>query len=325
MIRYDKKMKLLLIDFPNPKSPRALRPHHIEKVKKLLKRGDELVIALSAKETDADIIAGFPNEVATLGMPKNVRWIHSFSAGVNKFLTPELVKSPIIVSNSAGIHAIPIAEHVLGMLLMFARLFHITLYNQEQKRWEPQENIQELNGKTILIVGLGHIGNEVARLCHAFGAHVLAITKTKKKKTANVDELKTLEHLDSFLDRADFVVLCLPYTKDTHHLFDIKKFTRMKPSAVIINIGRGSVINEHDLIYALKQKIIAGAGLDVTEIEPLPKTNPLWEMENVILTPHHSGLSEKYMDRAIEVFIKNLKAFRSNKNLPSQIDKEKGY
>ncbi len=318
-------MNLLLIDFPNPKSPRALQSHHIEKVKKSLTRGDELVVALSPKETDADIIAGFPNELAKLGIPENARWIHAFSAGVNKFLTPQLVKSPIIVSNSSGIHAIPIAEHVLGMLLMFSRLSHIALQNQMRKRWEPREDIRELNGKTIFIVGLGHIGIQVARLCHAFGTKILAIGRTEKKKPAMVDELKTSEYLDSFLPRADFVVLCLPYTSQTHHLFNMARFNIMKPSAIIINIGRGGVIDENDLIHALKQKIIAGAGLDVTEIEPLPKENPLWGMENVIITPHHSGISEKYMDRAIEVFIKNLKSFRANKKLPTQIDKEKGY
>jgi phosphoglycerate dehydrogenase-like enzyme len=135
----------------------------------------------------------------------------------------------------------------------------------------------------------------------------------------------TLDDLNSWLRHADYVVITLPHTKDTHHLFDRDKFVLMKKSARIINIGRGGIISETDLIEALRGGVIAGAGLDVTEVEPLPESSPLWDMPNVIITPHHSGLSHKYMDRAVELLCKNIEAYLAHKPLPTEVNKELGY
>ena len=177
----------------------------------------------------------------------------------------------------------------------------------------------------MLIVGLGHIGTQAAKLAHCFGMHVIATNRELEDKPEFVEEIKSPDQIDEMLPRADFVVLSVPHTKETHHMFNTEKLQKMKPSAVLINIGRGGVVNENDLIAALEQKTIRGAALDVTEIEPLPSDSPLWSMENVIIPPHHSGTSIDYMNRAIDRFCLNIQAFLENKPLPNLVDKERGY
>lgn len=311
-------------------NPYFFKDVYKEGLKRVSKKVEVVVIQSEELETyilDADILAGFPMhlEAVDIKRAKKLKWMHSFSAGVDRVLTAELVRSPIIVSNSSGIHATPIAEHVIGFMLLFTRGFVTTFRNQQKHVWEKRGELVELRGKTVLVVGLGHIGSEVARLAYAFGARVLAISQSTKEKPPFVDTLKTGASLDALLAKADFVVLSLPHTKETHHLFNKTTFKRMKQSAALINIGRGGLINEDDLIEALKKKIIGGAALDVTEEEPLPEESPLWDMGNVAITPHHSGLSEKYMERAIDLLCLNLKAFLTGKLLPNVIDKRKGY
>lgn len=343
-------MKLLIVTRNNtlPKTPArppsgrrrhrsalARHPHrftlnHLNAIKKAAGKKVEVVevsdAALALKHaSDADIIAGFPATIPPLADAKNLKWLHSFSAGVDRVLRPEVLASPILVSNSSGIHATPIAEHVIGFMLLFTRRFYQTFKNQQNHVWNKDDTVAELRGKTVLIVGMGAIGTEIARLVHAFGASALALARTRKTKPAFVKELKTAAALPTLLPKADFVVVALPHTKDTHHYFGMREFRRMKQTAVIINIGRGSLINERELIEALRKKIIKGAALDVTETEPLSEESPLWEMEDVVITPHHSGLSERYMDRAVDLLLKNLRAFLRGETLPTLIDKKLGY
>lgn len=274
---------------------------------------------------DAEVIAAFPMRVPAITETPRVKWIHSFSAGVDKILTQEVIDSDIIVSNSSGIHATPIAEHIIGFLLMWTRRFPQALRNQVRHAWMPDQTLDECYGKNVLIVGLGEIGRETARLVHAFGAHVVAVSRSPKEKPEFVEKIGLQNDLDAYLSQADFVIITLPHTTETHHLFDAKKFALMKKSAVVINIGRGGIIHEKDLIGALEKKTIAGAMLDVFEKEPLPQDSPLWEMENVIITPHDSGLSQQYMNRAVALFCKNLRAYLSGEKLPNEVDKTLGY
>lgn len=307
----------------------VLTKEHVKKIKAVDKSLEVIVIANTAAAkkyaADADIIAGYPRTIPALAGAKNVKWIHSFSAGMDWVLTPEIIKSPILVSNSSGVLAVPIAEHVMGYMLIFARGFLSSLENQKKRLWKRDETLTELRGKTVLIVGLGNIGGEVARLAHAFGCHVIAVTRNTREQIDWVHDIKKASMLDRMLPKADFVVSCLPHTKETHRLFKAARFRKMKPAAIFINIGRGGLVNEKDLIVALRKKIIAGAALDVTEIEPLPSSSPLWEMPNVIITPHHSGGSEHAIDRAIDRFILNLKAFLIGDRLPNLVDKKLGY
>lgn len=335
-------MKLLILPYPEnialgkKRIPRNPHPHlftdiHVKKIEGTEKKGKlQVLIATNEKEAIAclphvDIIAGFPRTIPPLANAKKLKWLHSFSAGVDRILTPETKQLPILVSNSSGIHKTPIAEHVIGFMLIFTRKFLSSFRNQEQRVWEKNPQVSELKEKTVLVVGLGEIGSEVARLSHAFGARVLALTRTKKVKPHFIEKLATSDMLHTVLGKADFVVVCLPYTSKTHHFFGMREFKCMKPSAVLINIGRGAIANEKELIEALKKRIIAGAALDVTETEPLPIKSSLWGIQNVIITPHHSGWSEKYMDRAIDLFCDNLKAFLAGKELPNLVDKIRGY
>lgn len=308
---------------------RALTKEHVKKIKAV---GKNISVAVTADAAvaarhalDADIIAGYPRTMPLVAGAKNVKWVHSFSAGMDRVLTPEIIKSPILVSNSSGVLAIPIAEHVMSYMLIFSRGFLRSLENQKKRLWQRDDMLTELHGKTVLIVGMGRIGSEVARLSRAFGCHVIALTRDGRSDNEWAHEVKKASVLERVLSKADFVISCLPHTPETHHIFDAKKFGLMKPSAYFINIGRGALVREKDLIAALKKKIIAGAGLDVTEIEPLPASSPLWNMPNVIITPHHSGGSEHAMDRAIDRFILNLKAFLTGDRLPNLVDKKLGY
>ncbi len=323
-------MKILLIKTERA-IPLLITEKHLEKIRAVNKSIKVAAVSSIDKQEiakqlkDADVIVGVPGVFPSIKYVKNFNWIHSFSAGVEKLLTPEVIKSKIIVTNSAGIHATPIAEHVLAFMLIFTRKFSDTFQKQKSKVWKPNQDLTELRDKTVLIVGLGNIGKEVARLSCSFGANVVAVKQNTENKPDFVGKLYVKDDLERALPKADFVVLCLPLTKDTHHLFGMGKFRRMKKSAIIINIGRGRLINEKELIKALDKKIIGGAGLDVTEEEPLSQKSKLWEMENVVITPHHSGWSEKYMDRAIDLFCLNLKAYLTNKPLPNLVDKKLGY
>lgn len=325
-------MKILISTYPvaDPAHPHFFKRAHLDAVRKIAGKKADIVVTADRNEAaahiaDAEVLACFPLTIPPLAGAKNLKWLHSFSAGVDRVLTPETARMPMMITNSSGIHATPIAEHLIGFMLIFTRGFYKTFKNQQKRIWRKDETISELQGKTVLIVGLGDIGFETARLARAFGARVLAIARGKKERPDFVDELKTGAYLDKMLSLADFIAICLPHTKETHRLFNMSKFKLMKKTAIVMNIGRGGIINEKELIEALRQKIIGGAALDVTEEEPLPKTSPLWRMENVIITPHHSGLSEKYMDRAIELFCKNLRLFQNGGLLFNEVNKKRGY
>ena len=323
-------MKILLIE-PEDSSFRSITKEQKEQILSLSSDIElEVVSALNTTDIekhlkDAEIVAGIPRAIPDLSLAGKLKWVHSFSAGMDRVLTPELVDSPILASNSSGIHATPIAEHIIGFLLIFTRQFYQSFRNQQEKIWQRINELTELRDKIVLVVGLGHIGKETARLASLMGAKVLAIDQAGKEKPDFVETLETKEKFNELLPLADFVVICAPLTKETHHLFGKEKFKQMKPTAVLVNIGRGAIVNERELIDALENKVIAGAALDVTEEEPLAKESPLWEMDNVVITPHHSRISERYMERAIDLFCENLNAYIKGEKLPNLVDNSAGY
>jgi phosphoglycerate dehydrogenase-like enzyme len=310
-------------------NPHALRPHHETAIREAAGSSLQVVIAApsqaSAHYAEAEIVAAFPMRIPSLAELPEAKWLHSFSAGVDKILTPEVRASPIHLTNSSGVHATPIAEHIVGFMLLFTRQFPQALRDQRAHEWRKERALGEVKGARVLIVGMGEIGTETARLLHAFGAHVSALSRSAKQKPEFVEHLASSDKLDELLPEADVVVITLPHTSETHHLFDAKKFALMKRSAVLINIGRGQIVNEPDLVAALQTGTIAGAGLDVFETEPLPKESALWDMEQVIITPHNSGLSHQYMNRAVELFCKNIRAYLMHEPLPNEVDKQLGY
>lgn len=258
-------------------------------------------------------------------MAPHLEWIHALSAGVEKLLFPEIQAADTILTNSKGIHGIPVSEHVLAMMLAFSRGLNLSIRQQDMKSWKRMRT-DELHEHTLAIVGLGAIGREIAKKAKALGMNVLA---SKQEMTTELfaDKLYPPDEdsLQEMLSQADYVVIALPLTENTENLIGLKQFKVMKPSAYFFNISRGAIVNEADLITALEQKLIRGAGLDVFTHEPLPETNPLWTMPNVIITPHVAALSPAYLDRAIKLFADNLTRFIQGRDMINLVDKFKGY
>lgn len=257
-----------------------------------------------------------------LDAPK-LTWIHSLSAGIEGLIFSEIKNANTILTNSRGIHGIPVSEHVFAMMLAFTRGLDVFIRQQAKHQWK-RTTVDEIHGKTIGIVGLGSIGREIAKKAKGMGMQVVASKQTMTTELF-VDELYPPENLHELLSLSDFVVTALPLLEETKHLFTIKEFAAMKPSAYLINIARGGIIKQDDLVAALEQKLIKGACLDVFDEEPLPESSPLWDMENVIITPHVAALSPSYLDRAIKLFADNLSRFQQNKEMLNIIDKAKGY
>jgi phosphoglycerate dehydrogenase-like enzyme len=277
---------------------------------------------------DAEIITGWKKgiEKECLAPQSKLKWIQTWSAGVDSLPLESLESKNIIVTSANGVHAYPISESIFAFMLGLTRKIHTYVKNQQEKKWHHSGIKLEMHEKTIGIIGVGAIGKETAKIAKAFGMRVLGVRHSGKQQEY-VDEMYTTDQLDMVLPNCDYVVVTLPLTKDTKNLFDSKKFDLMKPSAFFINIGRGEIVVEGDLITGLQNGIIAGAGLDVFEQEPLSADSPLWEMENVIITPHIAGSTEHYNQRVIEnILIPNLKNYISG-TLPSvnHVDFSKGY
>jgi len=276
---------------------------------------------------DADILVslGFDNEYTPSRIMNStkVKWIHILAAGVENLPFKEIKQKNIIVTNSNGIHKIPISEHVFGMLLNFTRNLYIFQEQKKQKLWKKQIGT-ELYGKTMGIIGLGSIGREIARKAKAFDMKVIG-TKNNKIPLENVDCVYGSEDLEQVLSQCDFVVIALPSTPQTNKLISRREFESMKDGAYFVNISRGEIVDEVELIKALKNGKLKGACLDVFEEEPLPKDSELWNVDNVIISPHLAALSPAYFDRAFKIFLYNLNAFQENKNLKNIIDLDKEY
>jgi phosphoglycerate dehydrogenase-like enzyme len=286
----------------------------------------------SAKEkldtllAEADVIYGLILPKSFLERAPKLKWIQMMSAGVDRLKDTDIWRSRVIITGVSGIHATPIGEFVLELMLMFAKGAPLCFQMKQKRQWQRYMP-RILRDKTVGIVGLGHIGGEVARLSKAFGMRVVATRRSVKQagKARYVDLLLPREQMRQLLAESDYVVLSVPLTPETHHIIGEAELKAMKPTAYIINIGRGNLIDEEALIHALDEKRIAGAGLDVTETEPLPKESRLWDFENVILSPHVAGGMEDYVMRATALFCDNLRRYLNGKKLRNVIDRDKGY
>lgn len=324
-------MKILLVQAPDvDTSPMMeITDSQLEKIKSVDPTLEIKTVFDNKEEIDkeienTDIIITTDFSQINFEKAKNLKWIHTANAGIND-LPQFVIDSDIIVTNSSGVHPTQIAEQVFGYMIMFSRqlnIFHRTQVLQKQWQKKDTSKLFELSGKTLGIVGYGRIGKRIGEIGKAFNMHVIAFVRTEKKGDSGI---KYYTELNSMLSECDFVVNILPLTKETERMFEIEQFKSMKPTAYFINVGRGQSVKEKDLIEALEQKLIAGAGLDVFEEEPLPKESPLWNMENVIITPHSAGSVVNYMDKVIDIFCQNLKAFLNNKPFPNLVDKKRGY
>ncbi len=240
-----------------------------------------------------------------------VRWLHTPSAGIDHLLTPPLrARSDIILTNSAGMHGIPIAEFVIGFMLQHVKHFSELRAAQAQQYWLESLDIHELYDATLLIIGLGGIGQEVARRAAAFGMRVWGSRRTAQP-VPNVERVVGPDAWRELLPEAQFVVIAAPLSAETHGMLDTAALRSMRPDAYLINIARGAIIEEAALIQALREGWIAGAALDAFEIEPLPADNPLWSLPNVFVTPHCTWRSPHMHRRAAERFLENLQRYRA--------------
>ncbi len=283
---------------------------------------DELDIVLA----DAEVVYSFRLPRNLIVRAPNLKWVQVATAGVDRFLDDDLRRSPVILTNVSGIHATPIGEFVMEQMLMFAKNASFCFELKQRKQWQHYEPTV-LRGKTVGIVGLGNIGREVARLSRAFGMRVIAIRRSTPRtpRARNVDLMLSRQELSRLLAESDYVVITLPHTHETHNLFSEKELRAMKQSAYLINIGRGGIVDEDVLARALSEKWIAGAGLDVFATEPLPPDSKLWELPNLLFSPHVSGDMENYIGQATEVFCKNLRRYVEGKKLLNVVNKQLGY
>ncbi|MHB1456249.1 MAG: D-2-hydroxyacid dehydrogenase [Armatimonadota bacterium] len=265
----------------------------------------------------------------TESMP-SLKWIYFLGAGIEAALTPDLVGSNVIITNASGVHAVPISEHILGMMFMFARKLHLCMRRQVQCEWNRsgfEGSVGELYGSTLGVIGLGDIGEALAQRAKCLGMKVVATRRHPERTSPFADRLLPSSELDTLLKQSDYIAVCAPLTNETRGLIGEAQFSLMKQNAVIINIARGAVIDQDAMIEALRMGRIAGAGLDVTTPEPLPSDSPLWSMPNVIISPHVSGLNPHYGERAAEIFIRNLGFYLKGdyQHMPTLVDRKAGY
>ncbi|MFJ5714291.1 D-2-hydroxyacid dehydrogenase [Neobacillus sp. NPDC093127] len=311
---------------------RKLEQNHIEQIKKVIPDW-ELIVGKDKDiwqehAMDVEIIAGWTKglEEYCLDPQSKLQWLQTWSAGVDNLPLDGLELRGITLTSANGVHAYPISETIFALMLGLTRKIHTYVRNQQTKTWHHANMGLEMHDKTVGIIGVGAIGKETAKLAKAFRMTVLGV-RNSGMPVEYVDEMYTLDQLDLLLPKCDYVVVTLPHTKKTHRLFGAEQFSQMNPKAFFINIGRGEIVVEDELVRALMEGTIAGAGLDVFEKEPLSAESPLWELENVIITPHTSGSTENYNKRLIEsILIPNLKAYISGGN-PSinLVDFSKGY
>ncbi|MDP4098968.1 D-2-hydroxyacid dehydrogenase [Paenibacillus sp. P96] len=283
------------------------------------------IIQGKAKEIDpaivrqAEILLGWSKllEEPALHAESPLRWVQVRSAGIDMLPLERLEQKSVLLTNASGVHAIPITEMIFGFLLSHTRYLHTAGKQQLQQIWKKPANntLGELHGQTMLIVGVGEIGSETARIAKAFGMRVTGIRRSGRN-LPYVDHMYTMDGLQQAVADADIVVNILPATDETLHIFDEKLFAAFKPGMFFVNVGRGQTVNTDALVQSLENGQVAFAGLDVFEEEPLPAGHPLWAMENVLITPHIAGDTERYDGRVFDIFLENLKAYAAGHELP---------
>jgi phosphoglycerate dehydrogenase-like enzyme len=279
---------------------------------------------------EADVVLGWAVKPANFDRARRLRWIQVTAASVAGLLFPALIESPVIVTNGRGLWSESMADHAIGVILMFARKLHLIRDAQRERRWVQTElgasgPFRSIAGATVGLIGFGTIGRAIAERARALGMDVLAVRRNPADDPAPAHAQWPPERLPELLERSDYVVLAPPLTSETRGLIGAAEIARMRPGAVLINLGRGPLVDEAALIRALESGALAGAALDVFDQEPLPPESPLWGFPQVILTPHVSGLGERLWERAIELFARNLAAFREGRPLENLVDKKAGY
>ncbi|MFC4735141.1 D-2-hydroxyacid dehydrogenase [Bacillus daqingensis] len=277
------------------------------------------------KDADVFITYGEDMEPWHVESASRLKWIMIVSAGMDEMPFRQVAAKNILVTNAKGIHAIPMAEYSMHMMLHVARKTAIVQQQEKEHRWSREPVMHELYGSSLLIAGAGAIGTRTAKLAKAFGMHVTGINRSGGE-SPYFDELLHVSKLPEALHTADYVLSILPKTAETKDFFSLEQFRQMKQSAVFINMGRGNAVNEQDIITALDEGEFRHACLDVFNEEPLPKEHPFWAHPAITVTPHLSGISPMYQPRAMDIFEKNLTVFlHGNGEYINQVDPDRGY
>jgi phosphoglycerate dehydrogenase-like enzyme len=296
----------------------------------------------SALAEIADADAFFGKMTPTLlAAAKKLKWIQSPTASLEHYVFPELIDHSVVLSNMRGIYSDVIADHVLGYIICFARNLHVYLRQMPEGKWQPygggpilqpfatgpaddhpgNHSHRRLADCSLGIVGLGHIGAEIAKRGVGCGMRVLAVDPLRTEAPDGIAALWPVDRLDDLLAESDFVVIAAPHTPATEKLFCRSKFETMRRSAILVNIGRGAIVDLADLTAALEEGLIAGAALDVCGIEPLPADHKLWQMPNVIITPHVAAFSERIPERHLELTLENIGRFARGEPVHNVVDK----
>ncbi len=276
-------------------------------------------------DADALLVWDFNTKLVANAWPhaNNVQWIQTASAGVDSVMIEPIVNSDVILTNARGVHDRPVAEYTLALALTFAKDLPTTLELQRQRKWQHRDP-QMIDGKRMLVVGAGSIGGAIARLASAAGFDVVGVARTARE-TPGYQRVVATAQLDDELPHADYVVIITPLTNETRGMFDRRRIAKMKPSAVLINVGRGPVVDDDALIDALQNGRIAGAGLDVFGEEPLPSDHPLWGAPNTIISPHMAGDFVGWRRRLAELFADNFQRWIKGDTLRNVVDKQRAF
>jgi phosphoglycerate dehydrogenase-like enzyme len=281
---------------------------------------------------DAEIIVTWSLKPEQFRIAKQLRWLHSPAAAVHQLMFPELVQSDVILTNAREVHGPVVAEHVIALVLALAKQLPQAVRLQQEHMWGQEimwrgsPRPREVAGATLGLVGLGSIGREVAKRASALGMRVIATRENPEKgRPDGVEQVYPSSEINTLLERSDYVVLAAPTTAATTGLINSERLARMRPEAFLINVGRGPLLDEAALAVALRNKKIGGAALDVFDQEPLPADSQLWDLENLLLTPHTAGLTDKLWERHYVLICENLRRYLANLPLLAQVDKTKGY
>lgn len=286
---------------------------------------------LDAEITDTDIFAGFTLRPEQFLAARKLKWIHCTAAAVTQLMYPEIRGSCVELTNSSGIHGIPMSEHAIGTLVALARRFPDCFRYQERKQWAAQEmwsapvKPRELYGQALLCIGFGAVGRAVAKAARALGMRVMAVTRSGHGDSSLAERIFPISRLAEALPLADFVLLAAPETEETQGMIGEQEFARMKPTAYFINVARGTLVEEAAMIAALEGGTIAGASVDVTTEEPLPAESALWKTKNLFITPHVSAVSDQLWERQTELLMENLERWFDGRELVNRVDFGRGY
>ncbi|HXE90628.1 MAG TPA: D-2-hydroxyacid dehydrogenase [Terriglobales bacterium] len=286
---------------------------------------------LDREIVDAEVLFGWSLRPQQLAAARTLRWVHSPAAAVHQLIFPEMIASAVVLTNAREVHGPVVAEHAIALVLALAKRLPSAMRCQQRHVWGQQEMWQErprpreVQDATLGLIGLGSIGREVAKRARALGMRVVAVREHPQKGSDGADAVHGPAETDRMLAQADYVVIAAPITSATQFLFDAERLAHMKPDACLINVSRGQLVDEAALADALRRKKIAGAALDVFSVEPLPPESPLWELDNLLITPHTAAVTEKLWERHYALMRENLRRYLAGEALLGMVDKLKGY